>query len=98
MWFLYILQSESTGKFYTGVSPDPGGRLKKHNDGKGAKFTRAGRPWRVVYLAKVPSKSDALKREWAVKKLSRCQKISLIQETLGRQMLPAELLFPSVLG
>ena len=77
-WFLYILRT-GTFKLYTGISPDPEARLKKHNSGKGAKFTRVGGPWVIVYLEPVGSKGDALRRERAVKKLSRAQKLQLIQ-------------------
>jgi putative endonuclease len=76
-WFLYILQSTITGKLYTGISTDPDRRLILHNAGKGAKFTRAGRPWIIVYREQVGSKSEALRRELAVKKLSRSEKLSL---------------------
>lgn len=79
VWFLYILQGAGTPKLYTGISPDPEARLKKHNSGKGAKFTRAGGPWSIVYLETVGSKGDALRRERAVKKLSRAAKLALIQ-------------------
>lgn len=77
MWALYIIQSTITGKLYTGISTDPELRLQKHNAGKGAKYTRAGRPWVIVYHERVGSKSEALRRELAVKKLSRGEKLSL---------------------
>jgi putative endonuclease len=77
MWTLYIIQSTVTGKLYTGISTDPELRLQKHNAGKGAKYTRAGRPWVLVYLERVGSKSEALRRELAVKKLSHSEKLNL---------------------
>lgn len=77
LWFLYIIQSTITGKLYTGISTDPKLRLQKHNAGKGAKFTRAGRPWILVYHERVGSKSEALRRELAVKRLSRSEKLNL---------------------
>ena len=83
VWYTYILQSEVTGNLYTGVTPNPESRLQKHNDGTGAKYTRAGRPWKMVYLHETLGKSEALKEEYAIKRLSRTQKLSLIQETQG---------------
>lgn len=77
LWFLYIIQSTITGKLYTGISTEPELRLQKHNAGKGAKFTRAGRPWVFIYREPVGSKSEALRRELAVKKLSRSEKLNL---------------------
>jgi len=76
-WFLYILQSTVTGKLYTGISTNPDRRLVQHNAGKGAKFTRAGQPWIIIYREWVGSKSEALRRELAVKKLSRNKKLNL---------------------
>ena len=79
VWFVYILRSTVTGKLYTGISPDPQARLEKHNAGKGAKFTRSGRPWVIAYVKEVGSKGDALRRELAIKKLSRSAKLQLIK-------------------
>lgn len=76
-WFVYIIQSQITFKLYTGISTDPELRLKKHNLGKGAKATRAGRPWKIVYLELCRSKGAALRRECAIKKLRRAEKLAL---------------------
>lgn len=81
-WVVYILESTISGKLYTGMSNDVLKRLAAHNAGRGAKFTRQGRPWRLAYVQIVPSKSDALKRERQIKKLRRSEKLRLIQ-TLG---------------
>lgn len=64
---------------YTGITNNLEKRVRMHNAGIGAKFTRAGRPWEVVYQEPVTDKSAALKREIALKKLTRAQKITLIQ-------------------
>jgi len=77
-WFVYILQSEATGTLYTGVSNDPWARLVKHNTGKGAKFTRSRRPWKMIYLVGGLSKSEALKAEAWIKKMKRVQKLKLV--------------------
>jgi len=77
-WYLYLLQSKTTGKIYTGISPDPQARLEKHNAGKGAKATRVGRPWYIAYLELVGTKGDALRRELQIKKMKKVQKLDLI--------------------
>lgn len=76
-WFVYILQC-SDGTFYTGCSTDTQARLKRHNAGKGAKYTRTRRPCRLVYEATVQGQSEALKLERRIKKLSRAKKLLLI--------------------
>lgn len=77
-WFVYILASFSTGRLYTGISTEPERRLREHNGGpRGAKYTRSGRPWKIVRLEEVPSRSAALKREHAIKKMNRAAKLAL---------------------
>jgi putative endonuclease len=78
IWYVYVLQSV-TGRLYTGISPDPVSRLAKHNAGKGAKATRAGRPWRIVHQETLGTKGDALRREAAIKRLSRAEKLRLVK-------------------
>lgn len=78
MWFVYLLRSTKTGRIYTGITLDPERRLQQHNTGKGAKCTRAGRPWEIVRLEKLDSKSGALRREFSIKKLSRAKKLELL--------------------
>lgn len=77
-WLVYVLYSVKTGKLYTGISKDPHARLARHNAGKGAKYTRSGRPWRIVYLESKDSRGDALRREYEIKCLSREEKILLV--------------------
>lgn len=77
-WTLYIIQSTVSDKLYTGISTDPVSRLRKHNLGKGAKATRAGRPWKLAYLELCASKGAALSREHAMKKLKRAEKLRCI--------------------
>jgi predicted GIY-YIG superfamily endonuclease len=79
IWVVYIIESQVSGKLYTGITNDVNKRLAAHNNGTGAKYTRAGRPWKVVYQETTDGKSSALKRELAIKKLSRSAKITLIQ-------------------
>jgi len=77
MWYVYILRSSITNRLYTGIALDPKARLTKHNAGKGAKFTRTGRPWEIVYIEPAESQGDALRRELAIKAMSREAKLRL---------------------
>jgi putative endonuclease len=79
-WFVYIIQSAVTGRLYTGVTTSPTRRVKEHNESKrGAKATKAGRPWKLVHTEKFDSKGGALRREYTIKKLRRAAKLLLIQ-------------------
>ena len=64
--------------YYTGIATDVERRIMVHNSGKGAKYTRSRLPVHLVYKEDGLSKSDALKREIAIKKLSRKEKEALI--------------------
>jgi putative endonuclease len=76
-WFVYMLRC-ADGTLYTGCTTDLQARLVKHNAGVGAKYTRSRLPLSIVYSESVPTRSDALKREAAIKKLSRDQKMALV--------------------
>lgn len=78
-WSLYILRC-SDGTLYTGIAVDVRARLEAHRSGKGAKYTRGRRPLEVVYTEECGSHSDALKREIAIKRLTRLEKESLIKQ------------------
>jgi predicted GIY-YIG superfamily endonuclease len=77
-WFVYIIQSTVDGRLYTGISPDVATRIAKHNAGKGAKTTRRGRPWVLVHTEGPMALGAALRRERAIKKMSREAKLRLI--------------------
>ena len=77
-WWVYILRC-GDGTLYTGCTNDLRRRLAVHNAGKGAKYTRSRLPVSLVYWESLPDKSSALRRESAIKRLSRAQKLSLIQ-------------------
>ena len=79
-WYVYVLYSVSTGRLYTGISTSPSRRLREHNSssGKGAKATRAGRPWKIVRVEPMPTKSTALKRELAIKAMKKTAKLLLV--------------------
>jgi len=68
----------SDNTFYTGVTNDLEKRLLQHNQGKGAKYTRARLPVKVVYTEHAPDRGKALKREYEIKQLSRVEKGALI--------------------
>jgi predicted GIY-YIG superfamily endonuclease len=76
-WLLYILICND-GSFYTGITNDLPRRFRQHQDGRASRYTRSRRPLRIVYHESCPSRSDALKRENAVKALSRKDKERLI--------------------
>ncbi len=78
MWFVYIIEADD-GSLYTGVTTDVERRFQAHLDKKGAKFFYARRPVRICYREAQPDKSAALKREYAIKQLSREEKLLLIQ-------------------
>lgn len=68
------------GTLYTGITDDLERRLRAHNEGRGAKYTRGRGPLKLRYLESVPDKSTALKREHALKQLRRSEKMAIIQE------------------
>ena len=78
-WWVYILRC-SDGTLYTGITDDVARRLAAHSEGRGAKYTRGRGPLALVYQEEQPDKPQALRRELAVKKLTRAQKLALIQE------------------
>ena len=75
--YVYILRCFD-GSLYTGWTTDLKQRVKAHNEGKGAKYTRSRRPVELVYHEEFETKSEALKREAAIKRMSREEKLTLI--------------------
>lgn len=82
MYYVYMLQCRD-GTLYTGITTDVARRAAVHNSGKGAKYTRSRLPVTVVYQEPQPDKSAALKRELAIKGLTRAQKLQLIDAAPG---------------
>lgn len=76
-FYCYILEC-ADGTFYTGWTTDPPRREKQHNAGRGAKYTRARRPVKMIYVEELPSRADAMKRERAIKTMTRERKRKLI--------------------
>jgi putative endonuclease len=75
--FCYILEC-ADGSYYTGWTTDPERRANQHNAGRGARYTRARRPVRLVYVEELPDRSSAMKRELQIKNLGRKRKEKLI--------------------
>lgn len=76
-WTVYILLC-SDDTLYTGITNNMEKRLRAHNSGAGAKYTRSRRPVKVVYTESCYDRSEALRREFSVKKMSRSEKLDLI--------------------
>lgn len=78
MNYTYILEC-ADGTLYTGWTNDLDKRLAAHNSGKGGKYTRARLPVMLVYQESHETKEAAMQREWAIKQLTRSQKLALIR-------------------
>ncbi|WP_186431071.1 GIY-YIG nuclease family protein [Clostridium sp. BSD9I1] len=77
MCYVYILECGDK-TLYTGWTNDLNKRIKTHSSGKGAKYTRCRLPIKLVYFEEYDDKISAQKREYAIKQLSRTQKLNLI--------------------
>jgi putative endonuclease len=76
VYFVYILQCKD-GSLYTGITTDLARRLKEHKEGTGGHYTRARGARRMAYSEEHPDRSGASKREAAIKRLTRAQKLAL---------------------
>jgi predicted GIY-YIG superfamily endonuclease len=85
-WYVYMLRCRDD-TLYTGITDDLARRLEAHNAGKGAKYTRGRGPLAVVYREECADKSTALKREHAIKTLTRAQKLALIDTVAQKENL-----------
>lgn len=74
MWFVYLLYSKSKNRHYIGSTNDLESRLTKHNTGKGAKYTRMAKDWKIIYFESFDTKQEALSYEYKVKKNKKCRK------------------------
>ena len=79
MYYLYILEC-TDGSFYTGITTEVERRFAEHKAGKGGNYTRAHEVMRVAYTESCVNRSAALKRELAVKALSKEEKLALIRQ------------------
>lgn len=78
MNYTYILKC-SDGSLYTGWTNDMEKRLKAHNEGRGAKYTRGRTPVELVHVEEFDTKEEAMKREYAIKHMNKKQKERLIE-------------------
>ncbi len=76
--YCYMVEC-SDGTFYTGWTTDAERRVKVHNAGRGARYTRMRRPVKLVYLESQPDRTSAMKRERVIKAMPRRKKQALIQ-------------------
>ena len=79
MNYTYILRCND-GSLYTGWTNDLEKRVACHNAGKGAKYTKARIPVELAYYESFQSKEEAMRREWEIKRLTRKEKLALIEE------------------
>ena len=82
MNYTYILRC-SDGTFYTGWTNHLEERVRAHNEVRGAKYTRGRGPVELVYYECLETKEEALRREYAIKQMSRMEKIRLIEQQRG---------------
>ncbi len=82
MNYTYIVECND-GSLYTGWTTDLQKRVKAHNDKKGAKYTKNRTPVTLVYHETFDTKQEAQRREYAIKQLSRKQKLQLIDAAKG---------------
>jgi putative endonuclease len=83
MWFIYIVECADRS-LYTGITNDLEQRMAAHRAGKGAKYTKHRRPLILRYTEMLDSKSAALRREAAIKALTRAAKLTLIATYKGQ--------------
>ncbi|MCL7714912.1 GIY-YIG nuclease family protein [Stenotrophomonas mori] len=74
-WFLYLLEC-SDGSYYAGISTDVQARFRAHLAGKGARYTRARPPLRVLGARAYPDRAAASRAEWCIKQQPRARKLA----------------------
>lgn len=80
--FFYVLECND-GSYYGGYTVDLERRLEQHNNGVGAKYTRARSPVKMIYAEKFDNKSEAMRAEYAFKRLSRLKKEQFLKDGEG---------------
>ena len=78
-YYLYILLCKNN-KLYTGIARDVEARFELHKSGRGAKYTQRNKPERIVYKKRFKTKSEALKREFEIKQMTKEQKLKLFSK------------------
>ncbi len=82
VFYVYILECND-GSLYTGWTNNVQERLKKHNEGKAAKYTRSRRPAVLKYVIEFPTQREAMQCEYMLKRLTREQKLAFIASNTG---------------
>jgi putative endonuclease len=82
-WFVYMIRC-SDGSLYTGITNDVQRRFQQHTDGLGAKYFRGRQPEALVYVETGHDRSSASKRESAIKKLPRTEKLRLLASAMNQ--------------
>lgn len=77
-WYVYIVKCVD-GTLYTGITTDIDRRIRQHNEGKAAKYTRGRHPVKLQMVWEMNDRSAALKYEYRIKQLTRAQKILLLE-------------------
>lgn len=96
MYYTYILLTEND-TLYCGYSDNVDKRFQKHLSGKGAKYTRANKPLKIVYKKAFKTKSEAMKEEARIKKLTKKEKLKLISHHFAFSIfLKASVLFLAI--
>ncbi len=83
-WWVYLVECRD-GSLYAGATNDLAARVQKHNAGKGARYTRSRRPVVLRWQKRVDGRSQALKAEYALKRLSRAEKRALVRAARARK-------------
>ena len=78
-WFLYLLECRN-GSYYAGISTDVAARFAAHLAGKGARYTRANPPLRVLASREFPDRASASRAEWQLKQLPRERKLAFLAD------------------
>ena len=78
VYYTYLLLTENN-TYYCGYTDDIEKRYKKHQEGSGAKYTKANKPVKIAYLESFKTKSEAMKEEYRIKHLSRTEKENLVK-------------------
>lgn len=76
-WCLYLIEC-SNGAWYAGITNDLAGRYAAHASGRGARYTRANPPRRLIGARAYPDRASASRAEWQIKRLPRAQKLAFL--------------------
>src|SRR6476661_289625 len=82
-WHVYVARCHD-GTLYTGITTDPARREAAHNAGRGASYTRSRRPVRLVHLERAAGRGAALRRELAIKRMTKREKELMLTRTTRR--------------